>query len=113
MNRSLLVMVLLCATVSGFAKRKIDLIDQFRYPKPPIEVFIDEESKELTLDLKKGEENIRVVITDFSGNSRCNDDVRVDGTCILPLPMIEKGEYVLYIFLDEIELQGFFEINNC
>ena len=113
MNRSLLVMVLLCATVSGFAKRKIDLIDQFRYPKPPIEVFIDEESKELTLDLKKGEENIRVVITDFSGNSICNDDVRVDGTCILPLPMIEKGEYVLYLFLDEIELQGFFEINNC
>lgn len=103
-------MVLLCATVSGFAKRKIDLIDQFRYPKPPIEVFIDEEGKELTLDLKKGEENIRVVITDFSGNSICNDDVRVDGTCILPLPMIEKGEYVLYIFLDEIELQGFFEI---
>lgn|GEM_PF-2593956 len=112
MNRSLLVMVLLCATVFCFGKKKVILNEQVRFPQPPIEVFIDEESKELTLDLKKGEENIRVVITDFSGNSICNDDVRVDGTCILPLPMIEKGEYVLYIFLDEIELQGFFEINN-
>ncbi|WP_370862512.1 DUF3244 domain-containing protein [Parabacteroides faecis] len=110
MNRSLLVMVLLCATVFGFAKRKIDLNDHARFPQPPIEVFIDEESKELTLNLKKGEENIRVVITDFFGNSICNDDVRVDGTCILPLPMIEKGEYILDLFLDDMELQGFFEI---
>ncbi|MBB4620229.1 DUF3244 domain-containing protein [Parabacteroides faecis] len=110
MNRSLLVMVLLCATVFGFAKRKIDLNDHARFPQPPIEVFIDEESRELTLNLKKGEENIRVVITDFSGNRICNDEVRVDGTCILPLPMIEKGEYILDLFLDNMELQGFFEI---
>ena len=36
----------------------------------------------------------------------------MEGTYVLPLPMIGKGKYVLYIFLDEIELQGFFEINN-
>lgn len=111
MNRLLLVvMVLLCATVSGFAKRKIHLNSQARFPKPPIEVFIDEKSKELTLDLRKGKENVRVVITDFSGNSICNEEVRVDNTCLLPLPMIEKGDYILYIFWEDIELRGFFEI---
>ena len=92
MNRLSLVMVLLCVTVFGFAKRKIDLNDHARFPQPPIEVFIDEESRELTLDL--------------------NNEVKMEGTYVLPLPMIGKGKYVLYIFLDEIELQGFFEINN-
>ena len=111
MNRLLLVvMVLLCATVSGFAKRKIHLNSKARFPKPPIEVFIDEKSKELTLDLRKGKENVRVVITDFSGNSICNEEVRVDNTCLLSLPMIEKGDYILYIFWEDIELRGFFEI---
>ena len=111
MNRLLLVvMVLLCATISGFAKRKTDLNGHTRFPKPPIEVFIDEESKELTLDLRKGKENVRVVITDFSGNNICNDNMKVDGTCLLSLPMIQKGDYILYIFLEDVELQGFFEI---
>ena len=53
--------------VSGFAKKEIVLKDQFRSPQPPIEVFIDEESRELTLDLKNGEEYIKVIITDFPG----------------------------------------------
>ncbi len=112
MNRLSLVMVLLCVTVFGFAKRKIDLNDHARFPQPPIEVFIDEESRELTLDLKNGKENIKVIITDFFGNSIYNNEVKMEGTYVLPLPMIGKGKYVLYIFLDEIELQGFFEINN-
>lgn len=112
MNRSILVVLLLCVMVSGFAKKEIVLKDQFRSPQPPIEVFIDEESRELTLDLKNGKENIKVIITDFSGNSIYNNEVKMEGIYVLPLPMIGKGKYVLYIFLDEIELQGFFEINN-
>lgn len=112
MNRSLLVMVLLCATIFCFGKKKVILNEQVRFPQPPIEVFIDEESRELTLDLKNGKENIKVIITDFSGNSIYNNEVKMEGTYVLPLPMIGKGKYVLCIFLDEIELQGFFEINN-
>ena len=36
--------------------------------------------------------------------------MKVDGTCLLSLPMIQKGDYILYIFLEDVELQGFFEI---
>lgn len=109
MNRLFLLMVMLCVVASGHSKRKIDLRDQFRHPKPPIEVYIDEESKELTLDLREGKENVRVVIADLSGNGICNEEIS-NSTYVLSLPQIEKGEYVLYIFLEDIELQGFFEI---
>ena len=67
MNRSILVVLLLCIMASGFAKKEIVLKDQCRSPQPLIEVFIDEESRELTLDLKNGEEYIKVIITDFPG----------------------------------------------
>ena len=37
------------------------------YTQNPIYVFIDVESREFTLDLKNGEEYIKVIITDFPG----------------------------------------------
>lgn len=103
-------MVMLCVVAFGHSKREIKLRDQFKQPKPPIEVYIDADNKELLFDLRKGKENVRVVITDFSGNNICNNDICIDDTYMLPLPMIDKGKYILYLYLEDIELQGFFEI---
>lgn len=105
-------MVMLCVVASGHSKRKIDLRDQFRHPKPPIEVYIDEESKELTLDLREGKENVRVVIADFSDNDICNVEISVNGIYVLPLPTIGTGNYFLSIIVGDTELQGFFSIED-
>lgn len=110
MNRLFLIIVMLCIVVSGYSKKKIKLREQARYPKPQIEVYIDEDNKELLFDSRRGKENVRVVITDFSGNNICNNDISIDDTHMLPLPMIDKGKYILYIYLEDMELQGFFEI---
>lgn len=110
MNRLFLLMVMLCVVASGYSKRKIDLRCQARRPEPPIEVYIDEESKELLFDLSEGKENVKVVITDFFGYKIFDNDISIDDTYMLLLPMIDKGKYILYLYLEDRELQGFFEI---
>lgn len=110
MNRSLLIMVLLCATVICFANRKIDLNSQARFPKHLIDVFINKDSKELTLVLKENSQNVRLIITDLSGNNIYNNEISVNGISVIPLPVICKGQYTLFIYFEDMELYGLFEI---
>lgn len=112
MYRLLLVAILSCIAISSFAKKKIALNGQTRCPLPPVEVFIDEVNKELVLDLEEGNEIFSVTITDLSGNSIYLDKIKVEDIYILPLPVIEKGEYILSIFIGGMELQGIFDIEE-
>lgn len=105
MNRLLLVvMVLLCATVSGFAKRKIHLNSQARFPKPPIEVFIDDQI--LEFDISKDFGVLNILIEDVSGNVVYRSTI--DGNKgMVPLNLdLKEGEYVLVITSEEQALWG-------
>lgn len=105
MNRLLLVvMVLLCATISGFAKRKIDLNGQTRFPKPPIEVFIDDQI--LEFDISKDFGVLNILIEDVSGNVVYRSTI--DGNKgMVPLNLdLKEGEYVLVITSEEQALWG-------
>lgn len=105
MNRLLLVvMVLLCATVSGFAKRKIHLNSQARFPKPPIEVFIDDQI--LEFDISKDFGVLNILIEDVSGNVVYRSTI--DGNKgMVPLNLdLKEGEYVLIITSEEQVLWG-------
>lgn len=110
MNRLLLVMLLLVMVTTGFAKKNIPLEAEARFPIPSVEAFIDEESKELILNIENNSKNIRVVITDFSGNIICSNEVVVDGIFVLSLPAVTKGEYVLSLFFENTELRGSFSL---
>lgn len=105
-------MVLLCMATSGFAKKRLHLEARARCPIPPVEVFIDEISKELVLDLGERSKTIRVIITDLSGNNICNNDIEVNGTFVLPLPMISTGKYILSVIFEHIELEGCFNVEE-
>ena len=109
MNRLLLVvMVLLCATVSGFAKRKIHLYSQARFPKPPIEVFIDDQI--LEFDISKDFGVLNILIEDVSGNIVFNSSIEGCGRSI-PLELdLKKGTYIIIVLSDEYKLWGNFSI---
>lgn len=109
MNRLLLVvMVLLCTTVSSFAKREIDLRDQFRFPKPPIEVFIDDQI--LEFDISKDFGVLNILIEDVSGNIVFNSSIEGYGRNI-PLELdLKKGTYIIIVLSDEYKLWGDFSI---
>lgn len=101
-------MVLLCTTVSGFAKRKIDLNGQTRFPKPPIEVFIDDQILEFDISNDLG--TLNVLIEDISGNTVFNSSVEGYGRNI-PLELdLKKGTYIIIVISDEYKLWGDFSI---
>lgn len=110
MYRLLLVAVLSCIAISGFARKKVYLEARFRFPMPPIEVFIDEEYKELTLDIGNELLGTKILVTDVTGCVICSEELNSEGVSILELPRIEKGKYLISIFVGDIEFYGFFEI---
>lgn len=110
MYKILLIAVLLCIADLGFAKKKIDLRAQFRSPQFCVEAFIDENSNDLIVVIDEGLSNIKVLVTDISGHIVCHDEINKNGVFVLPIPMIDKGKYVLHVFSEYEKLQGFFEI---
>lgn len=110
MCRLFVVAILSCIAILGFAKKQIVLENQTRFPIFQIEAFIDEGSKELILDFGKDQRSVRVIITDLSGNTICNEEIVMRGISVLPLPAINKGEYVLSLSFENVELYGFFDI---
>lgn len=111
-RKLLLVTILLCIVFCGSAKKNIRLNAQTRVPTLSIRACIDEESKELTLDLGEYQKNVKVVIADLSGNNIFNAEISMNNICILPLPSMVKGKYFLSLFIEDVELYGFFDINN-
>lgn len=74
-----------------------------------VEAFIDDASKELTLEFKADLGDANVLITDLSGKIICDKQIGSDGVFVLPLPLLEKSEYVLYVSFGNIYLQGSFD----
>lgn len=110
MYRLLLVAILSCIAISGFARRQIVLEDRARFPISPIVAFIDEDNKELLFDFGKDQRNIRIIITDLSGNTIYSNEMVMGGFFVLPLPKIDKGEYFLCLLGETMKLHGSFDI---
>lgn len=110
MYKVLLIAFLLCIAETGFSKKKIDLRAQTRSTIPSIEVSIDDVLNELIFDFGKNQGKAIVVITDIAGNNICNVELNADGIYILPIPMAEKGKYILHIYSGNVILKGFFVI---
>ncbi|WP_161951769.1 DUF3244 domain-containing protein [Parabacteroides timonensis] len=111
MKRFLLIMVLLCVTMAGFAKReKIDLMDQARSLMPSIEAYIDDRMLELEISEDLG--TLDILIKDVSGNVVFSSVI--DGNHVaIPLGLdLKKGDYVLIIVNKENILVGNFSIEE-
>ena len=105
MKKSLLIAMLLCVTIAGFAKReKIDLNDQRRSLMPSIEAYIDGQVLEFGISDELG--ILDVIIEDVSGNVVYRSTI--DGNKgMIPLDLdLKEGEYVLIInsMIDEIDI---------
>ena len=109
MKRSLLIAMLLCVTIAGFAKReKIDLNDQARSLMPPIEAYID--GKVLEFEISEELGTLDILVKDVSGNVVFNSVI--DGNNgVIPLEL-EKGNYGLIITSKGHFLLGNFSIEE-
>lgn len=108
MKRSLLIAMLLCVTIAGFAKReKIDLNDQARSLMPSIEAYID--GKVLEFEITEDLGTLDIIIEDVSGNVVYRSSINGDNSFI-PLEL-EKGNYILIIVCKRHVLWGDFSID--
>lgn len=106
MKRCLLVAMLLCVTIAGFAKReKIYLNDRRRSLMPPIEAYIDGQVLELGISDELG--TLDIIIEDVSGNVVYRSTIEGNGTVPLVLDLA-KGKYVLIINSGNSLLSGDF-----
>ena len=109
MKRCLLVAMLLCVTIAGFAKReKIYLNDRRRSLMPPIEAYIDGQVLEWGIpdELK----TLDIVIEDVAGNIVFDSSIEGYSRTI-PLELdLKKGTYIIIVLSDEYKLWGNFSI---
>lgn len=110
MYKVLLIAILFCIAETGFAKKQIHLQAQTRCPQLSVEAFIDENNKDLTLSIKEGLLDVKVLVTDMSGRIICYKEIHACTIVVLELPMIDHGEYVLSIFNENVKMQGHFNI---
>lgn len=95
MKRLFLLMVMLCVVASGYSKREIRIRDQFRHPKPPIEVYIDDQILEFVLSSDMGILNI--LIEDSFGNIVFHSLLE-GNKGIIPVELeLKKGSYFIFI----------------
>lgn len=95
MKRLFLLMVMLCVVASGHSKRKIKIRDQFRHPKPPIEVYIGDQILEFVLSSDMGIVNI--LIEDNFGNIVFHS-LTEGNKGIIPVELeLNKGSYFILI----------------
>ena len=105
MKSCLLIAMLLCVTIAGFAKReKIYLNDRRRSLMPPIETYIDGQVLEFGISDELG--TLDIIIEDVSGNVVYRSTI--DGNKgMVPLNLdLKEGEYVLVITSEEQALWG-------
>ena len=77
---------------------------QTRFPKPPIEVFIDDQI--LEFDISKDFGVLNILIEDVSGNIVFNSSIEGCGRSI-PLELdLKKGTYIIIVLSDEYKLWG-------
>lgn len=108
MKRSLLIAMLLCVTIAGFAKReKIDLNDQARSLMPSVEAYID--GKVLEFEITEDLGTLDIVIKDVSGNVVYSSSINGDNSFI-PLEL-EKANYILIIICEKYVIWGDFSID--
>lgn len=109
MKKYLLVAMLLCVTIAGFAKReKIHLNDQRRSLMPPIEAYIDGQVLEFEIAEELG--TLDILIEDVSGNVvYCSTIGGNKGMVPLDLDL-KEGEYVLVVTSEEQVLWGDFSV---
>lgn len=108
MKRCMLIAMLLCVTIAGFAKRdKIYLDDRFRSLMPPIEAYIDGRVLEFEIAEELG--TLDIIIEDVSGNVVYSSSIEGNGTVPLVLDL-KDGEYVLVVTSEELELWGDFKV---
>lgn len=108
MKKCLLVAMLLCVTVAGFAKReKIPLEDSVRSLMPRIEVYID--GRVLEFEIVEGWGTLDIVIEDVSGNVVYSSSIEGSGTVPLELDL-KEGKYVLAVMCKEQVLWGDFSV---
>ena len=107
MKKCLLVAMLLCVTVAGFAKReKIPLEDRVRSLMPPVEAYIDGRVFEIVEELG----TLDIVIEDVSGNLVYSSTIEGNnGTTALELGL-KEGKYILLINSGNSLLSGYFVV---
>lgn len=107
MYRLLLVAILSCITISGFAKKKIALKDQARSLEFPIDAFIDNRIIELTIMEEIDE--INVIIEGVSGQVIYSTKINAKRDVIVPIPFdVNNGYYNLVVFFNGQSLYGSF-----
>lgn len=95
MNRLLLLIVMLCVVASGYSKSIIDLRGQARYPKPPIEVYID--NRILEFDIPSDIGIVNILIEDNFGNIVFHSLLE-GNKGIIPVELeLNKGSYFILI----------------
>lgn len=108
MKKCLLIAMLLCVTIAGFAKRdKIDLETRVRSLMPPVGAYIDGRVLEFEISEELG--TLDIVIEDVSGNVVYSSSLEGNGTIPLVLDL-KEGEYVLVITSEEQVLWGNFSV---
>ncbi|WP_278705519.1 DUF3244 domain-containing protein [Parabacteroides goldsteinii] len=109
MKKCLLIAMLLCVTITGFAKReKIYLNDQRRSLMPPIEAYIDGQVLEFGISDELG--TLNIIIEDVSGNVVYRSMIEGNkGMVPLDLDLVE-GEYLLIFVSEERVLRGYFSV---
>ncbi len=109
MRKYLLIAMLLCVAVAGYAKReKIHLNDQRRSLVPPIEAYIDAQVLEFEIAEEFG--TLDILIEDVSGNEVYRSTIGGNkGMFLLDLDL-KDGEYVLVITSEENVFWGNFSV---
>lgn len=102
--------MILLSSLSVFAKKKIYLDAKGKLPESSVEAFIDAASKELTLELDEDLGDAYISVTDLSGKVICEKRIGSNGVYVLPLPLLGKSEYILYVSFENIYLQGSFDL---
>lgn len=107
------VLFLLFPLVATAKKKNIHLDAMKKSPADLVEAFIDDVSKELILEFKNcvtDQNTLLVFITDLSGNRIYNKEVSASGFSVLPVPILNNGEYRLFIYWGETKLHGSFDV---
>ena len=108
MYRLLLVAILSCITIGGFARRKVYLDDRARYPIPPVEVYIDE--RILAIDILEDTGVINVSIKDVSNNVIFSSFFNGEKSSIPVDLFLKKGTYIITIDCQNYRAYGDFYV---
>lgn len=108
MYRLLLVAVLSCIAISGFARKKVYLEARTRFPMPPIEVYIDNRTLEFNVPEDVG--RINILIKDVSGNVIFDSFIE-NQVGVFPIELgLSKGSHIVILSYQNHRVWGNFDI---